>query len=87
MPSISWARKRITFHEETHAIEETYEVKIRNHKKTSATIHVVDHLFGDWTIRANSAPFTKTDAHTVDFALPVPPDGERVLTYTVRVRR
>ncbi|MBK8190116.1 MAG: hypothetical protein IPK79_06655 [Vampirovibrionales bacterium] len=80
-------KKRITFHEETHAIEETYEVKIRNHKKTSATIHVVDHLFGDWTIRANSAPFTKTDAHTVDFALPVPPDGERVLTYTVRVRR
>lgn len=80
-------KKRLTYREEPHAIEETYEIKLRNRKKSPVTIHAVDHLFGDWTVRTSSAPYSKIDAHTIDFALTVPPDAERVLTYTVRVRR
>jgi hypothetical protein len=67
-----------------HVIEETFEVKIRNHKETPVEVKVVDHVWSDWKVIKSSHEFTKKDAHTIEFPVKVPKDGEVVVTYTIR---
>ena len=67
-------------------IDETFEIKLRNRKKTDAVeIRVVEHLYrwSNWNITAKSDEFTKKDAQTIEFRVPVKPDEEKVITYTV----
>lgn len=66
--------------------EETFEVRLRNHKDSDATVTVVEHLYRwtNWKITDSSAKYTKKDAQTVEFEVPVKKDGEAVVTYTVK---
>jgi len=66
-------------------INETFEIKLRNHKKEPVEIRVVEHLYrwSNWNITAKSDDFVKKDAQTVEFRVPVKPDEERTVTYTV----
>ncbi len=81
-------KKRLNYRKEAKFIEETYEVKLRNHKKNApVTITVVDHLFGDWKMITNNVDYTQEDAHTIHMPVSVPTKGERVITYTVRIKR
>jgi hypothetical protein len=41
---------------------------------------------GDWEILSNSHKYTKADAHTLEFDVPVPKNGEVKVTYRVRVK-
>jgi hypothetical protein len=66
--------------------EETYEVRLRNHKEDDVEVVVVEHLWGDWQIIRSSHEYRKKDAHTAEYPLQVPADGETVLIYTVRFR-
>jgi hypothetical protein len=66
--------------------EESYEIRIRNHKEETVEVVVVEHLPGDWTIRQSSHHFKKKDANTVEFSIEVPSDGEVVVTYTAHFR-
>ena len=66
--------------------EDAFEVTLRNHKDAPVTVEVRDQLGGDWEMLANSHPFEKLSASGVAFAVPVPADGQAVLTYRVRVR-
>jgi hypothetical protein len=67
-------------------IEETYEIKLRNHKKEAVEVRVVEHLFrwSNWQILKSNQDFTKTDAQTMEFRVKVAPDGESTVNYTVR---
>ncbi|HEY5346305.1 MAG TPA: hypothetical protein VIK62_08175 [Verrucomicrobiae bacterium] len=81
-------RKQTDFHVDTraHTIDETFEIKLRNHKKDAPVeIRVVEHLYrwSSWEITAKSDDFKKTDAQTIEFRVPVKPDGEKTVTYTV----
>jgi len=67
--------------------EETYEITIRNHKEEPARVWVVEHFYGDWEILRNSHDYTRLDAHTVEFPLTVPADGEVQVVYEVRTRQ
>ncbi len=80
-------KKRTNYHRETDWVEESYEIRLRNHKKSPVTINVVEHLFGDWKIMAKSHNYTKDDAHTLTFPVSVPANGESVVTYTVHISR
>lgn len=64
---------------------ETFEIKLRNRKKEAVEIRVVEHLYrwNNWNITAKSDEFKKTDAQTIEFRVPVKPDEEKVITYTV----
>jgi hypothetical protein len=64
---------------------ETFEIKLRNRKKEAVEIRVVEHLYrwNNWKITANSTDYKKTDAQTIEFRVPVQPDEEKVITYTV----
>ncbi len=66
--------------------EETFEIRLRNHKDSDATVTVVEHLYRwtNWKIVESSAKYVKKDAQTVEFAVPVAKDGEAVVTYTVK---
>lgn len=68
-----------------HWVDESFEIKVRNHKKEAVEIRVVEHLFRwvNWEIRQPSGQFTKKDAQTIEFRVPLKPDEEKTVTYTV----
>jgi hypothetical protein len=80
-------RKQTNFHIESrqHWMDETYEIRVRNHKKEPVQVRVVEHLYrcNNWKLADNSANYRKTDAHTVEFPVTIAPDGEQVIAYTV----
>jgi len=66
--------------------ESAYEISLRNHKKEDVVIRVIEPLPGDWKVLENSHPYTKLDAATIAFDIPVPKDQESKLKYRVRIR-
>ena len=80
-------RKRTNYHVETSQrwMDESFEIHVRNHKKESANIRVVEHLYrcNNWKLAEQSTASRKTDAQTIEFPITVKPDGETVVTYTV----
>ena len=63
---------------------ETFEIKVRNHKKEPVEVRVVEHLYRgkNWEIATKSDEYQKKDSQTVEFPITVMPDGEKVITYT-----
>ncbi|MDB6119829.1 MAG: hypothetical protein JWO08_3610 [Verrucomicrobiaceae bacterium] len=80
-------RKRTNFSRDNanHWVDETFEIKLRNHKKEAVEVRVVEHLYrwNNWEIKQSSAVHLKTDAQTMEFRTPLKPDEERTITYTV----
>ena len=80
-------RKQTAFHADTSEkwMDESFEIKLRNRKATPVTIRVVERLYRgrNWTITANSASYVKKDSQTVEFNIPVKPDVEGTLIYSV----
>jgi hypothetical protein len=80
-------RKQTNFRVDTGDkwIDESFEIKLHNRKKEPVEIRVVEHLYrwSNWEITKNSDDFTKKDAQTIEFRVPVKPDEERTVTYTV----
>jgi len=66
--------------------EFSIEIKLRNHKDKDVTILVDEPVNGDVEVTVNSHPFTKKDANTLEFSVPVAAGKEAVLTYTARAR-
>jgi hypothetical protein len=68
-----------------HWLDESFEIKLRNHKKEPVEIRVVEHLFRwtNWDITEKSDPFTKTNAQMIEFRIPVKADEEKTIHYTV----
>jgi hypothetical protein len=63
---------------------ETFEIRVRNHKKEAVEVRVVEHLYRgkNWEISAKSDSYKKKDSQTIEFPVTVAPDGEKVITYT-----
>ena len=81
-------RKQTSFRVDTaeKRLDESFEIKLRNRKKDAAVeIRVVEHLYrwSNWEIRAKSDAYTQKDAQTIEFRIPVQPDQERAVTYSV----
>jgi hypothetical protein len=75
--SIDLAAKRIT---------ESYKIILRNHKDTEQKVIVKENLFrwSNWEITQKSDEFEKQDSRTVLFPVTVKPNGEKVISYTVK---
>ncbi|MGI9109959.1 MAG: DUF4139 domain-containing protein [Opitutales bacterium] len=65
---------------------QSFEVKVRNHKKEPVEIRVVEHANhgGSWTLTAQSQEHKKKDATTFEFRVSLKPDEEKTVTYTIR---
>ena len=80
-------RKQINFRQLSNRIrEETWQIKLRNHKKEDIEILVTEHLWGDWEIRESSHTYDKKDANTIEFLIPLKKDAEVTVKYTVLYR-
>ena len=66
-------------------LDESFEIKLRNHKKEPVEIRVVEHLYrwNNWEITDHSNAFVKTDANTIEFRVQLQPDEEKTLNYAV----
>ena len=67
-------------------VEETIEIKVRNHKDESAEVLVYEHpwRWSEWEIVTASGRWTKVDQTTLRFPVTIAKDGEAVVQYTIR---
>jgi hypothetical protein len=65
-------------------LDESFEIKVRNHKKEPVNVRVVEHLYRwtTWDIRAKSDSYNKMDSQMIEFPMTIDPDGEKTITYT-----
>jgi hypothetical protein len=66
-------------------LTESFEIKVRNHKKEPVEVRVVEHLYRwtNWEITAKSDDYRKIDSQQIEFPITVPADEEKTVTYTV----
>ena len=80
-------RKRTNIHVDSghNWLDESFEIRVRNHKKESVQVRVVEHLYRwtNWKLTEQSHDWKKKDSQTIEFPVTVAPDGEQVITYTV----
>lgn len=69
--------------------EESYEIKVRNHRKTAAEVRIWEHpcRWRQWEITAQSQSFKKVNQQTFEFAVSIPPGEEKKITYTIRYKQ
>jgi hypothetical protein len=65
-------------------VDESFEIKLRNHKKEAATVRVVEHLYRwtNWVITQESDAHRKVDSRTMEYEITLQPDEEKTVTYT-----
>ncbi|MCM8822354.1 MAG: DUF4139 domain-containing protein [Candidatus Omnitrophica bacterium] len=80
--------RKITEHKKIAAniYRDSYEIKLRNHKKEPVSVKVIEKQFGDWTVLQSSHPYEKKDSETIEFNVQVAQNGETTLTYTSEYR-
>jgi len=81
-------RKRTDYKIDTsrHWLDESFEIKVRNHKeKDTVEFRVVEHLYRwvNWEIVEKSQDYEKTESQTIEFRVEVPPGEEKTITYKV----
>jgi hypothetical protein len=66
-------------------VDESFEIKVRNHKSEPVEVRVVEHLYRwtAWDILKNSDPLKKLDSRTVEFPVQIPLGGEKTVSYKV----
>jgi len=64
--------------------DESFEIKLRNHKKEAVTVRVVEHLYrwSNWVITQESDTHHQKDSRTIEYEVTLAPDQEKVITYT-----
>jgi hypothetical protein len=67
-------------------VEETIEVKVRNHKKEAAEVLVYEHpwRWSQWEIITSNTTWDKVDQTTLRFPVKLAKDEEKVVRYTIR---
>jgi len=84
---VTGERKRTNYHVDSNQrwIDETFEIRIRNHKKESVDVRAVEHLYRcvNWKLTEQSSRFNKTESQTIEFPVNIAANGEQVITYTV----
>ncbi len=67
-------------------IEESFEIKLRNHKEEDVTVLVLEKLYrwAGWKVLDQSQDYQQRDSRTIVFPVTVKKDGEAVVTYRVR---
>ena len=69
-----------------HELTESFEIKLRNHKKEPVHVIVKENLYRwvNWEITASSDKWEKQDSRTMHIPVDVPVDGEKTVTYRVK---
>lgn len=62
-----------------------YEIKLKNGSNADKEVIIYQNFFNNWKISEENRPFTKETSNRVKWVVPVPANGESVLTYRVQV--
>jgi hypothetical protein len=75
--------------EDEHTATESFEIKVRNHRKEAVEIRILEHpsRWRQWEIAAQSQQFKKIDQRTIEFRVPVKSNEEKSVTYSIRYSR
>ena len=75
-----------TVNQNGHEMTESFEIKLRNHKKEPVRVIVKENLYRwtNWEITASSDKHEKQDFRTIHMPVDVPADGEKTVSYTVK---
>ncbi|MBX3394896.1 MAG: DUF4139 domain-containing protein [Phycisphaerae bacterium] len=67
---------------------ESIKISLRNRKDVAQRVLVKENLYRwtSWEITKHSDEFEKIDSRTIHFDVNVPPDGEKIVTYTVQYK-
>jgi len=80
-------RRRVEYRIDTshNTADESFEIRLRNHKNEPLEVRVVEHLYRCNTleITSKSAGFRKLDSHTVEFPVHIRQNGDATVTYAV----
>ncbi len=80
-------RRRLDYRIDTSGrwVDETFDIKLHNHKSTPTEVRVVEHMYrwSNWEIRRNSDPYEKSDSRTIEFTVEVPANSDRTVNYQV----
>jgi len=63
-----------------------YQITLRNHKDSAVGVEVREPVGGDWEVVNSNYKWTKLDATTIGFSIPVEKDSAATLDYRVRVK-
>ena len=66
--------------------ETEWDVELRNHKKEDVEVTIIEPVPGDWEVVKSSHPYSKIEAHTLQYVVKVPRDGKATVNYRVRMR-
>ncbi len=80
-------RKQMDYKKIANNVHEMeYAITLRNHKDAPVTVEVREPIGGDWEVLNSNYKWTKLDATTLGFQIPVDKDGTSTLDYRVRVK-
>jgi len=80
-------RKRIDYKKlAPDVFEMEYQISLRNHKDDAVSVKVREPIGGDWEVVSSNYKWTKLDASTIGFEVPVEKNGSSTLDYRVRVK-
>jgi hypothetical protein len=83
---LSGERRRTSYAVEMgkNTATETFEIKVRNHKKEPVEVRIVEHLYRgkNWEIISKSDDYQKKDSQTIEFPVTIVPDGEKTICYS-----
>ncbi len=68
-------------------VQDSYEVRLRNHKQEPVVIRYVHHLYGEWEVLEKTQEWTKKDAYTIEFPVEVGAGAEEVVRFRVQVKQ
>jgi len=80
-------RKRLDYRVDSskHTVDESFEIKLRNHKKEAVSVRAVEHLYrcNNWEISSRNHDYRKLDSNQIEFPVVIPADGAVTITYAV----
>ena len=84
---VSGQRKQLDYelHTRENRAQESFAITVKNGKKKSVAVTVVEPLYrwSNWVIKSHSETFTKTGSQTIEFNLELQPQQEKTIKYTV----
>jgi len=80
-------RTQVDFAQKTSKVTETeWKVSLRNRKEEDVTVKVQENAVGQWEVLEPSHKWTKVNATTFRFDVPVPKGQEVLVKYKIRVK-
>ncbi len=80
-------RKQLDYTKIASSVAEfEYQITLRNHKDGPVNVEVREPVGGDWEVVNSNYKWSKLDATTIGFTIPVEKNGSATLDYRVRVK-